>query len=166
MKTKETWMWRDAKLWQFWLPQSGLAGGIVWGLVLAILFLLFGGDAHAQFAYECFRPDGSTFIRQDRCPEGTQWRRVQTDPYYTAPVTMVYERQAHRPDPNNVTYRWSPSLYGGGGGVVESPRQVQPQSNEELTRELNERYKNYGGYKQGQTLNKNAGNRGGYSWHK
>lgn len=144
MKEKETWMWRGAKFWQFWLPQSGIAGGIVWGLALALLFLLFGGDAHAECRSK--KVDGINVITCD------EYR--------------IVERPVRRTDPNNVTYRWNPTLYGGGGGVVEAPRQVQTLSNQELTRELNERYKNYGGYKQGQTLNKNAGNRGGYSWHK
>lgn len=144
MKEKETWMWREAKWWQIWLPQSGIAGGVIWGLIITLLFGILTGHVHA--ACNSQKIDGINVITCD------EYR--------------VVERQVYRPDPNNVTYRWNPSLYGGGGGVVESPRQVQPQSNEELTRELNERYKNYGGYKQGQTLNKNAGNRGGYSWHK
>ncbi len=42
--------------------------------------------------------------------------------------------------------------------------QVQPgYSTQELTRELNERYKAYGGYKPGYTLTKG---KGWYSWHK
>ncbi len=49
------------------------------GLLLAAL------PASAQFAYECSRPNGTTYVSQSRCPDGVPWRRIQTDPYYNGP---------------------------------------------------------------------------------
>lgn len=47
--------------------------------------LLAAFPAVAQFAYECTRQNGTTFISQSRCPDGVSWRRIQTDPYYSGP---------------------------------------------------------------------------------
>lgn len=165
MKDKETWMWRDAKPWQFWLPQSGFCGGAVLGLVLLILWVLFSGEAYAQFAYECFPPEGGKLISTDKCPEGMQWRVIQTDPYYTAPVKRVYERPAQSGSSGSVTIitRQTPSRTVAQSTAPQAPPAQQGYSNEELSRELNERYKDYGGYKPGQTLTKG---KGWYSWHK
>lgn len=29
------WAYRDAEWWQFWMPQSGPLGGVIFGLVLS-----------------------------------------------------------------------------------------------------------------------------------
>jgi hypothetical protein len=29
------WFWRRAKWWQFWLPQSGVEGGMIFGGIVA-----------------------------------------------------------------------------------------------------------------------------------
>jgi hypothetical protein len=51
-----------------------------------LILLLMSLPATAQFAFECTRANGTTFISQSKCPDGVSWRRIQTDPYYTGPV--------------------------------------------------------------------------------
>lgn len=54
-------------------------------LVLIPLTLLFSGNSLAQFAYQCDRPNGTTFLSKSPCPTGMTWTRIRTDPYYTGP---------------------------------------------------------------------------------
>ena len=32
----DKWAFRDAEWWQFWMPQSGLAGGMIAGVVVIV----------------------------------------------------------------------------------------------------------------------------------
>jgi hypothetical protein len=131
----------------------------------------FASSALAQFAYECFPSNGKTFISKDRCPEGMQWRKIQTDPYYTAPVTKVYERPvqptANSQAPIVVTRQASPYPTVQQGTTVQAPPAPVQQgySNEELSRELNERYKDYGGYRPGYKLQVGKDGKS-YQWYK
>ena len=45
MKTIIEWMKKPAKAWQFWLPQSGLNGGTVFGVIVFLIVLLLSGCA-------------------------------------------------------------------------------------------------------------------------
>lgn len=54
-------------------------------LALIPLMWLFSGNALAQFAYQCDRPNGTTFLSKSPCPAGMTWTRIRTDPYYTGP---------------------------------------------------------------------------------
>lgn len=37
-KALHEWWTRPARPWEFWLPQSGLVGGVFFGLVLILVF--------------------------------------------------------------------------------------------------------------------------------
>jgi hypothetical protein len=54
-------------------------------LALIPLTLIFSGSALSQFAYQCDRPNGTTFLSKAPCPAGMTWTRIRTDPYYTGP---------------------------------------------------------------------------------
>lgn len=54
-------------------------------LALISLTWLFSGNVLAQFAYQCDRPNGTTFLSKSPCPAGMTWTRIRTDPYYTGP---------------------------------------------------------------------------------
>ena len=42
MKNFKQWYFKPAKWWEFWLPQSGIEGGVILGAVLSlILFIVF-----------------------------------------------------------------------------------------------------------------------------
>lgn len=72
--------------------------------VLFLLVGLFSGRALAQFAYQCDRANGATFISKSPCPAGMTWARIRTDPYYTGsdplsgvkPVENISQNQPQR----------------------------------------------------------------------
>lgn len=37
-----SWSMKDAKWWQFWMPQSGPVGGLLAGLIVVILIAVLG----------------------------------------------------------------------------------------------------------------------------
>jgi len=39
MEIINKWCKKPAKYWQFWLPQSGAVGGIIFGLIISIINL-------------------------------------------------------------------------------------------------------------------------------
>jgi hypothetical protein len=41
IKIIKRWWWKDAHLWQFWFPGSGLVGGTLMGLLLVIIMTVF-----------------------------------------------------------------------------------------------------------------------------
>lgn len=38
------WFYKPAKWWQFWLPQSGMEGGAILGLILSVIGIIILGD--------------------------------------------------------------------------------------------------------------------------
>ena len=47
-----------------------------------LVSVLIVTPSSAQFAYECQRDNGTKFVSPNQCPQGMNWRRVRTDPYY------------------------------------------------------------------------------------
>lgn len=41
----KAWAMQDAEVWQFWMPQSGLLGGVMVGMVILTVGVLLGAFA-------------------------------------------------------------------------------------------------------------------------